>query len=59
MNAQEAIEKLNSLSDDDPEDSHGAADSVLIAYLKSLDQNSNEVADTYQKTRERIGFWYA
>lgn len=57
MTPQEAIQKLNAFQDGDPEVTHGDADDILLAVLRS--NGLSEVADAWDACRDRVGFWYA
>lgn len=58
MTAAEAIERLNSMTrNDDPEESHGIADGVLLEVMRS--HGLADVASAWQSARNRVGFWYA
>jgi hypothetical protein len=50
----EAVEKLDSLSKHgDTESDHGFADDILLKFVPQ------EIADAYNRARDRVGFWYA
>lgn len=58
MTSEEAIVELRSHdTEGDPEIAHSDADEVLLEVLRS--NGFGEVADAYEQTRRRIGFWYA
>ena len=58
MSKDEAIKQLNAITEDgDKESDHGTADSVLLEYLRA--SGGQEVADAFERARERAGFWYA
>lgn len=56
MTQQEAIEQLKSL-EGDSENSHDEADEILLLVLRS--HGLWNVAEEYERTRKRVGFWYA
>lgn len=57
MTIDEAIEKLNSLTDDDPEVAHVTADKILCDFLRA--HGFGAVADVFDAADTRVGFWYA
>jgi hypothetical protein len=59
MTAIEALTKLRSLKDGDPERAHIDADDILLAFLRDHDPACAEIAEAYAAVDERIGFWYA
>lgn len=57
MGADEVIAALHALTDDDKEQAHIAADEMIVNFLRFIGEK--EVADAYDETQARIGFWYA
>ncbi len=57
MTPEEAINKLNALTDADPETAHVEADRILCQLLQ--DNGMAEVAKAFKDADERVGFWYA
>jgi hypothetical protein len=57
MTKEEIIERLNALTDDDPEAAHNEADRLLIHAL--ILAGMADVAEAYMDARDRVGFWYA
>ena len=58
MTKKEAIDVLNNLNEaGDTEDSHMVADDVLCAALRNL--GHADLADAWERARDRCGFWYA
>ena len=58
MTSEEAVNKLECLgADQDQEDAHIEADSILIQFLTG--QGFSAVADAYLKAKHDIGFEYA
>jgi len=57
MTKEEIIERLNALTDDDPEAAHDEADNLLTDAL--LIAGMDDVAMAYTSARYRVGFWYA
>lgn len=58
MTSDQAIFLLNELKKSvDKEDAHGQADKILLEFLRS--NGHEEVAKTYEKVRDKVGFWYA
>ena len=53
----EAMSALANLPDDDPEASHREAELILLAFLRT--NGHPQIADRFEETRRRIGFWYA
>jgi hypothetical protein len=54
---KEAIKQLSELTRSDPEVSHGRADDILLAFLRS--NGFGAVSDAYEEAEVRVGFWYA
>lgn len=54
--AKQAIQKLATLSRDDPESAHSDRDDILMELLDTL---APEVATAAREAEMRIGFWYA
>ena len=53
-----AIEALDYMvKDDDPESSHGNAESIVLKFLH--DAGHGDVAAAFEAARDRVGFWYA
>jgi hypothetical protein len=57
MNSVEAINKLNALTNGDPEVAHAQADDILAAWVKA--NGGEQVAAAYEAAGDRVGFWYA
>jgi hypothetical protein len=57
MTKEEIIERLNALTDDDPEAAHEEADKLLTDAL--LITGMNDVVTAYVSAHHRVGFWYA
>ena len=53
MTPEQAIAELDALHTGDREDDHVTADAILLAIVPA------DVAAAYERTRKRIGFWYA
>lgn len=53
MTTEEIVAALDALDGLDEERDHGAADSLLLQAVPA------EVAEAWERARERIGFWYA
>jgi hypothetical protein len=51
------IRALHSVGSRDPERDHEQAEQLLLAWLKDIGYTS--VAEAYEATKERVGFWYA
>lgn len=51
-----AVTKLDELNGD-PEGDHGAAEKILLEYLRLRGETA--VAEAFERARERVGFWYA
>jgi hypothetical protein len=56
MTEQQAIDELKEL-DGDPEGSHSMADEILLQFLS--DNGFKSIADEWETTCKRVGFWYA
>ena len=54
---EEIIETLNQLDSRDKEDSHSDADYLLCEALHN--NGLGEIAEAWERARERVGFWYA
>ena len=54
---KEVIERLNELTDGDPESAHSEADRLITDAL--LIAGMRDVAEAYIAARDRVGFWYA
>jgi hypothetical protein len=60
MNAIEIIQELDAMSPaTDPENGHSRADDLLLEFLKNHDPASKDVAEAWERARDRVGFWYA
>jgi hypothetical protein len=57
MTKQEVIDRLNALTDDDPEAAHEEADKLLTDAL--LIAGMDDVVLAYVSAYYRVGFWYA
>lgn len=57
MTKYDAVMMLDRLDDSDPESAHGEAEDILMAFLKA--NEFPEVAEAFEKARDRVGFWYA
>ena len=57
MTKQEVIDRLNALTDDDPEAAHDEADNLLTDAL--LIAGMDDVVLAYVSAYYRVGFWYA
>jgi hypothetical protein len=57
MTMNEAIAKLDALTGADNEADHGAADQILVDFLK--DNGGENVALAYERCQARFSFWYA
>ena len=58
ISASEAVQYLDALTaDGDTESDHCDADDILVELLKSI--GYAQVAEAYERARERVGFWYA
>ena len=58
MTAKETVEKLNALTNNDPEEDHLSADNYLLAFIES--SGFPDVAKAFEKARNRNkGFWYS
>ena len=53
----EIIERLNALTDGDPEEAHSEADKLVTDALFLA--GMNDVAEAYLAAMNRVGFWYA
>lgn len=58
MTAIQAIEELNQLSLEEPEDAHSGAEEVLIAFLKDHDPACRDVAEAFEALRRDVHFRY-
>ena len=56
MTPKEAVKALDSLAGDHEMEDHMRADQILIELLRSLGQD--QVAETWERTRDRVGLWY-
>jgi hypothetical protein len=56
MTPEEAVKALDNLAGDHEMEDHMHADQILIDLLRFLGQE--QVAETWERTRDRIGFWY-
>jgi hypothetical protein len=56
MTPKEAVKALDSLAGDHEMEDHMRADQILIELLRSFGQD--QVAETWERTRDRIGLWY-
>lgn len=57
-NLKQFVDSLDALPEDgDQEISHGDADNILLQCLREA--GLGEVADAWQRARDRVGFWYA
>ena len=57
MTEQEAIDKLNALPGKNAEYDHIDADQIIADFLRGVGYAA--LADAYEQTRDRVGFWYA
>lgn len=57
MTNDEIIQALNELTKDDPEESHGKADELLLMALRH--NNLGDIALAWEAAHERIMFWYS
>lgn len=56
--ASEAVAELDAMpADTDEENAHGEADRILCEVLR--ESGLNEVADAFERARDRVGFWYS
>lgn len=53
MTTGEAVEKLDALTDYDPEEAHGEADKILLGFVPE------DVRAAYARAVGRVGFWYS
>lgn len=56
MTPEMVIERLDSLTDADPEAAHGTADAILIEFLRGIGYGT--VANAFENASDRVGFWY-
>lgn len=54
-----AVAKLDVLTDADAEDAHREADAIIVLYLQSLGPPHAQVAEAWDRAKDRIGFWYS
>jgi hypothetical protein len=60
VNAIDAIDRLNGITESgDTEIDHSQADLVLIQFMVDHDPACKEVAEAWERARDRAGFWYA
>lgn len=57
MNKDEAIQVLESLTDDDRENAHIVADGCLTKWLRA--NGHSDLAEAWERAAVRVGFWYA
>ena len=57
MTAKEAVEKLNALTNEDPETAHVDAEDIVLELLRTT--GFKDVAKAYKAAIDRCGFWYA
>jgi len=57
MDKKEVIKRLNDLTSDDPEVSHGRADDLLLDFLK--ENGHQDLAQAWDSACDRCGFWFA
>ncbi|MFY3456965.1 hypothetical protein ACOTJD_09910 [Achromobacter xylosoxidans] len=57
MTEQQAIDRLNALTSDDPEAAHGEAEDILCEFL--ADGGYAAVVEAFLAAAARVGFWYA
>jgi len=53
----EAVYQLRALRPGDSEAAHGQAEDILLQYLAAI--GAKQLANEFEKARDRIGFWYA
>ena len=57
LSPEHIISELDALGKGDPEAAHGHAEGLLMAYLRSW--GHGDIADAYERARDRVGFYYA
>ena len=57
MTYNEAMQSLAALPDDDPERGHREAELILLQFMRT--NGHPQIAERFEETRRRIGFWYA
>ena len=60
MTEQELIRRIKEIQDDrtlDTEGAHGAADDLLLEFLKAI--HYDQAAEAWEDLREEADFWYA
>ena len=57
MGTDDLVMALDALDGSDEETADIAAEKLLMEWLR--DSGNRRVADAYERTRNRIGFWYA
>jgi hypothetical protein len=57
MTHEDVLQALETMQAGDNEAVHYAADDLLLNFLRS--EGYNDIAEAYERARDRVGFWYA